>query len=45
MIGGLWKISKNNIHTKQHCSNYQYHKHVVKRGPSVTGSYDYVIDL
>ena len=49
-MGGGPRLSKNkqeqwHIHTKQHCSNYQYHKHIEKRGPSVKGSYDYVIDL
>ena len=30
---------------KQHCSNYQNHKHGEESGPAKTGSYNYVFAL
>ena len=37
--------TKQELDTKQHCSNYQNHKHGEESGPAITGSYNYVFAL
>ena len=43
--GKMGKKKDIAIPNKQHCSNFQYHKHGKKSGPAKTGSYDYVTAL
>ena len=34
-------LVNSHIPTKQHCTNYQNHKHDEESGPAKTGSYNY----